>query len=127
MELISRVKPSRLKFLEAMEDVAETIVLVTITAAMVMIAPEKIIKEEVPDMRMIETEEEMKAAEMIIAEMITGEMTTDVTIIDVTITDVRNIDATTNTVAMIIVERPAAVDPLELDTKVVAEECKFCN
>jgi hypothetical protein len=95
------------------EDVVETIAHVSMAVVMDTIDRVTTIIEVVPGTRMIEIEEEMKGAEMI----------TDATTTDVTTTDVKSIDATTSTVATtIIVERLAAADPLELDTKVIGDK-----
>lgn len=100
------------------EDVVETIALVSMGVVMDTTDRVTTIIEVVPGTRMIEIEEEMKDAEMN-----TDATTTDVTTTDVTTIDAKSIDATTTTVATtIIVERLAAADPLELDTKVIGDK-----
>ena len=89
--------------------------LVSLVAEMATTDHAKITAVELPDMRTIDIEEEMKVAEMKVAEMIIVEMIPDgMTIVEMII-DVR----TTIVEAMIIVARLAVADPPVLDIKVI--------
>ena len=89
--------------------------LVSLVAEMATTDPAKITAVELPDMRTIDIEEEMKVAEMKVAVMIIVEMIPDgMTIVEMII-DVR----TTTVEAMIIVARLAVADPPVLDIKVI--------
>jgi uncharacterized protein involved in high-affinity Fe2+ transport len=104
-----------LRFLAVRASVVGTTDLVSLVAEMATTDHAKITAVELPDMRTIDIEEEMKVAEMKVAVMIIVEMIPDgMTIVEMII-DVR----TTTVEAMIIVARRAVADPPVLDIKVI--------